>query len=107
MLFLSLFRNNRPFRCKAREFCYNEPVHPDEPALSGGKVQTGGCVIILLQEERGTSMLEKPELKAVDEEIYEAIELEKDRQQNNLEMIASEKSYVRRCHGSHGQRHDQ
>lgn len=35
-------------------------------------------------------MLEKPELKAVDEEIYRAIELEEDRQQNNLEMIASE-----------------
>lgn len=35
-------------------------------------------------------MLEKPELKAVDEEIYNAIELEKERQQNNLEMIASE-----------------
>ena len=35
-------------------------------------------------------MLEKPELKAVDEEIYNAIELEKERQQNYLDMIASE-----------------
>ncbi len=35
-------------------------------------------------------ILKKAELKAVDKEIYDAIELEKQRQQSNLEMIASE-----------------
>ena len=35
-------------------------------------------------------LLEKAELKIVDKEIYDAIELEKQRQQSNLEMIASE-----------------
>lgn len=35
-------------------------------------------------------LLEKAELKIVDKEIYDAIEMEKQRQQSNLEMIASE-----------------
>ena len=35
-------------------------------------------------------LLEKAELKAVDREIFDAIEMEKQRQQSNLEMIASE-----------------
>ena len=35
-------------------------------------------------------LLEKAELKAVDSEIFDAIEMEKQRQQSNLEMIASE-----------------
>ena len=35
-------------------------------------------------------LLEKAELKIVDKEIFDAIELEKQRQQSNLEMIASE-----------------
>ena len=35
-------------------------------------------------------LLEKAELKSVDREIFDAIEMEKQRQQSNLEMIASE-----------------
>ena len=35
-------------------------------------------------------LLEKAELKTVDKEIFDAIEMEKQRQQSNLEMIASE-----------------
>ena len=35
-------------------------------------------------------LLEKAELKAVDKDIFDAIEMEKQRQQSNLEMIASE-----------------
>ena len=35
-------------------------------------------------------LLEKAELKTVDREIFDAIEMEKQRQQSNLEMIASE-----------------
>ena len=35
-------------------------------------------------------LLEKAELKVVDKEIFDAIEMEKLRQQSNLEMIASE-----------------
>ena len=35
-------------------------------------------------------LLEKAELKAVDRDIFDAIEMEKQRQQSNLEMIASE-----------------
>ena len=54
---------------------------PRQAARSGHRVAS-----IILRGRKGYIMLEKPELKAVDEEIYRAIELEKDRQQNNLEM---------------------
>jgi glycine hydroxymethyltransferase len=43
----------------------------------------------IVREEKAM-LLEKAELKAVDREIFDAIEMEKQRQQSNLEMIASE-----------------